>query len=400
MIPAGRGGADARFPALDGLRAIAAFLVVCTHVGFITGRNFDDDVLGPILSRGDFGVALFFLLSGFLLYRPFAAHALGLRPHPDVRRFLWRRFLRIGPAMIVFVVITLTWVTQYRVRAADYVHYLLLIQTYDHHDYDPNLAQLWTLSIEVCFYLALPIIARLGWTRDERPMSAAYRSREVLIIFFLIAPVFTIVQLHLLRGTQALLWIPAYTDWFALGMWLAMLSCVPETSRIFVSARRRLGAWASAPGTCWGIAALCYLISTLPVGNPRTLAPALYWQWTAQHYLYGAAAFFLMLPLVLGHHPNIERVLGSKFAGFLGNISYGVYLWHVPLMSKIQSALDYKEFDGHFVPTLLAVTAVATAVATASWFLVERPLLRRYSSASWRALQPSTVKDSAATHSS
>lgn len=394
--------ADRRFPALDGVRAFAAFAVVCTHVGFISGRSLRADLLGPILSRGDFGVALFFVLSGFLLYRPFALHAVAGAPAPRPGRFLWRRAVRIVPAMALFVVITLTFLTPYRVRASDYLQYLLLIQTYDHHDYDPNLAQLWTLAIEVSFYLLLPIIGTLV-SRLAGNVRRAVTVQVGLLIGMSVLPVlFNLWQLRYLKGSQALLWLPAYGDWFAIGMGLALLSALPREFAVLVTLRRTLTDWASAPGTCWLIAAVLYLISSLPVGNPRTLAPALFWQWTGQHALYGAAAFFIMLPLILGNHPGLDRVLGSRVARFGGNISYGVYLWHVPLMPKVQKALGYHEFDGHFLGLLLATLGCSVAAASASWYLLERPALR-YASLPWRRsarqtgpIAPSTM---AATHS-
>jgi peptidoglycan/LPS O-acetylase OafA/YrhL len=380
------GSARQRFPALDGIRALAAFAVVCTHVGFISGRSLKSDLFGPILARGDFGVTVFFLLSGFLLYRPFAMHSAGVSPRPLVGQFLWRRALRIFPALIIYVVITLTWITPYRVRASDYVHYLLLIQTYDHHDYDPNLSQLWTLAIEVVFYLMLPVLAwltaRSGATRD-----AAIRRQVIMLgALAVTAPVFTLLQLHVLRGTQALLWIPAYLDWFAIGMALALLTSVPAGSMALGRLRATLREWSATPGTCWMAGAVLYLLACTPLGVPRTLAPALYWQWTVQHYLYAAAAFFFLLPLVLGTGGPVGRALGSRFAHYLGNISYSVYLWHVALMPVIQRNLGFKEFAGHFAEILIVTLLSAMAAATVSWYCIERPILR-YRSRPWRGVR-------------
>ena len=394
---------DRRFPALDGVRAFAAFAVVCTHVGFISGRSLNDDLLGPILSRGDFGVALFFLLSGFLLYRPFALHCVAGTPAPRLGRFLWRRALRIVPAVVVFVVVTLTFITTYHVRASDYLQYLLLIQTYDHHDYDPNLAHLWTLAIEVSFYLLLPFLGRLT-ARFAGDLRRALAAQAGLFAVMLVVPVaFNLYQLRYLQGSQALLWLPAYSDWFAFGMLLAVLSAIPADAPVLLRARGVLRQWAAAPGTCWLIAAVLYLITSLPLGNPRTLAPALFWQWTAQHALYGIAAFFVLLPLVLGDHPTADRVLGGRIGRFGGTISYGVYLWHVPLIPKVQTALGYHEFDGHFLWLLVGTLAVAVAAATLSWYLVERPALR-YLSSPWRRGTrqpgPTTPSTTAATQSS
>lgn len=396
--------ADRRFPALDGVRAFAAFGVVCTHVGFISGRSLHSDLLGPILARGDFGVALFFVLSGFLLYRPFALSALTGAAIPRIGRFLWRRAVRILPAMALFVVITLAMLTTFRVRASDYLQYLLLIQTYDHHDYDPNLAQLWTLTVEVSFYLVLPLVGLLAirWRQDLRRVLRLHIA--LFAVMAVLPALYNLWQQHYAPQSQALLWLPGYTDWFAIGMALAVLSSLPAGVTVLPRLLATLKEWAAAAGTCWLIAAVVFMISTLPVGIPRTLSPALFWQWTTQHTLYGISAFFLMLPLVLGEHPQLDRVLGSRLGRFGGNISYGVYLWHKPLLTKMQSLLGYHDFDGRFTSLLVATMICSVLAASASWYLIERPALR-YATVPWRRLsarQPGPIAPStiAETHSS
>jgi acetyltransferase len=375
---------ERRFPALDGIRALAAFAVVLTHIGFITGRSLRADLVGPLLSRGDCGVTIFFLLSGFLLYRPFALRAMGLAPRPRVRQFLWRRALRIFPALWLTVVVTLALITTYRVRASDYLQYLLLIQTYDNHDYDPNLTQLWTLAVEIAFYALIPILAALAARGRRTPDAALRRQFTMLAVLGIAALVFNIAENHTsLIHSQALLWLPAYLDWFALGMALAVLTCVPPSCQALGPARRVLGEWARSPGTCMLVAAVLYLISTLPLGIPRTLAPATFTQWTAQHYLYAGVAFFLLLPFVLADGGTVGRALGSGTANVLGNVSYSVYLWHVPLMLLLQRELGYREFHGHFLELLMLTVVCTLAIASASWFWFERPILR-YGTRPWR----------------
>ena len=373
-----------RFPALDGVRALAAVAVLLTHVGFITGRSLRSDPIGPLLSRGDCGVTIFFLLSGFLLYRPFALHAMGLAPRPLVAQFFWRRALRILPALWLTVVITLALITTYRVRTSDYLQYLLLIQTYDNHDYDPNLSQLWTLAVEIAFYAVIPILAVLATRRRASPEAAVRWQFAMLTVLAVEALVFNIAENHTsLIHSQALLWLPAYLDWFALGMALAVLTSVPESCHTFRPLRRVLHEWAQSPGTCLLVAAALYLISTLPLGIPRTLAPATFTQWTTQHYLYAGVAFFLLLPFVLGNSSAIGHALGSRIANLLGNLSYSIYLWHVPVMLLIQRELGYREFHGHFIEVLMLTLVVTLAIATASWYCFERPILR-YGTRPWR----------------
>src|SRR4051812_31787047 len=86
-----------RFPLFDSLRAIAALAVFTTHVGFLTGANLHA-WYGPYTARLDVGVAIFFLISGFLLYRPYVFARLHDRRPPRTRDYARRRLLRIVPA--------------------------------------------------------------------------------------------------------------------------------------------------------------------------------------------------------------------------------------------------------------------------------------------------------------
>ena len=236
-----------RFPALDGLRALAAFAVIGTHVGFNSGKSIAGGPFGDTLSRLDIGVAVFFLLSGFLLYRPFALHLVQGRRLPSIRGFLARRVLRIFPAMWVMTAITLALLTTYVVHPVDWLSYLSLVQTYNHHDYDPNLTHLWTLSIEVSFYALLPVLA--GLLARGRPTRRVAVRRQLVLLGSLagLFVAFDVLTAHgVITDSQALLWLPGYLDWFAAGMFLALLTCTAgdELGRVGTT----LHAWAAAPG--------------------------------------------------------------------------------------------------------------------------------------------------------
>src|SRR5215467_1958004 len=108
-----------RLPAIDALRAIGASWVVMAHVSFITGFGTLASWRG-LTARGDVGVAIFFVLSGFLLFRPFAyASATGGR-RPDVRRYLWRRAVRILPAYWLLTAAVLVLLRDNGVAASDW----------------------------------------------------------------------------------------------------------------------------------------------------------------------------------------------------------------------------------------------------------------------------------------
>lgn len=391
-----------RFPALDGLRGLAAIAVLLSHVGFLTGRSLQPDLLGPFLSRGNFGVTVFFLLSGFLLYRPFAQYSFGTNARPGLAQFFWRRAARIFPALWVMVALNLAFITPRHVPLSDWASYLLLVQTYNHHDYDTSLTQLWTLGVEVAFYALLPLLARLVGGPERGPDRVLVRHAVVLGAMAVTSAVFNLIVSHRIgiADDQAPLWLPDYLDWFAAGMLLAVLTSVPAGTRAFAHQRQVLHAWAASRGTCAVLAAILFALSMLPLGTPRTLAPATYWQLTMQHYLFLFAAFFIMLPLVLAPSRLGDGVLGSRAGSLLGNISYSIYLWHPVVMLWLQRRISHRIIGGPFV-TMLALTLVITiCIALLSWFLVERPVLRYTPRWLRKPATPAKAPEaSAATHS-
>jgi len=149
------------FPCFDGLRAMAAILVVMVHTSFASGFTLRSS-LGIYMARLEIGVAVFFLISGFLLYRPFVASHLAGGPAPAVGKFWVRRFLRIVPAYwLAFVV------TNYLMHIDRNVHpgwhslviYLGLLQVYFPSHALTGITQAWSLCTEVAFYLFLPLYA-------------------------------------------------------------------------------------------------------------------------------------------------------------------------------------------------------------------------------------------------
>jgi peptidoglycan/LPS O-acetylase OafA/YrhL len=363
--------------ALDGMRALAAYGVLATHTGFNSGRSLDAGPFAPWLARLDFGVTVFFLLSGFLLYRPFALAALTDRPAPGLGRFYLRRALRILPAYWLAVLGTLFLLSDRTPSAGDVAGYLTLTQTYSHHNLDPSLTQMWTLAVEISFYAILPGLAWLARSRSWRGPEAALRRQLAVLAAMTILAIAAAGYAHSgEHDLRSLLWLPANLDWFAAGMLLAVLSSAPAGTRAGRRLRARLHELATAPGSCWLVAGLVFWLATLPIAGPRNLAVPTGWEWTIKHWLYAVAAAGLLLPLVFSDGGRIGAVLASRPMRLLGELSYGIYLWHLGLLLAIQRWLGQQTFGGHF-GELFGLTAVAaTAVAAVSWFGVERRILR------------------------
>lgn len=371
-------GARRDFPALSGARAIAAIAVIGTHAGFVTGRSLGNAPFAGLLARLDFGVTLFFLLSGFLLSWQFLAEPHRLQPR-SLRSFWRRRFLRILPAYWIAIVIVLLWLSPSAPTASDWWTYLLMIQTYNHHDLNPDLTQTWTLGVELSFYLVLPMLL-LAARRFPVPRRF---SLATLLSLMMLGALGSQLLIHFAVSpeTQALLWLPNYLDWFALGIALAALTVDGVLPESWYAAPRR---WASSPGTCWALGLILLWFTTTALGGPRDISADTTWEWTLKHLLYGASAFFLLLPLVAGSEGWTDVVLGNRFMRWLGECSYGIYLWQTTLVLHLQSAFGWPVFSGHFGVLFVTSVAAATAAGALSWHVLEQPLLRRFSH-SWRS---------------
>src|SRR5262249_54788003 len=159
-----------RVASLTGNRAVAALLVMATHAAYTTGK-YTYGYVGLVYSRMEMGVPIFFVLSGFLLFGPWVRAAASDGAPPSVRGYARHRVRRIMPAYIVTV---LAAYALYHFRTAGpnpghtgmgLLRNLTLSQIYtDNYLYSylhQGLTQMWSLSVEVAFYVVLPPLAYL-----------------------------------------------------------------------------------------------------------------------------------------------------------------------------------------------------------------------------------------------
>ncbi|MFB9961899.1 acyltransferase family protein [Sinosporangium siamense] len=374
---------------LDGIRALAAFGVLVLHVAGATGAAYQDSLFSWLLSRGDAGVAVFFTLSGLLLYRPWAVALVYGGPAPATRDYLWRRALRVLPAYWVAIVVGLLLFSPEHVRSVGtWVQWLLLVQIYNPDPWwtgtgPEGLYQMWTLPVEAAFYLALPLIALVVAAvaaRGDDPARRAGRALWTLTALFAISLVFVFFTFYPEWRPDFGLYLPRYLIWFAPGMMLAVLvAWANAETGVYTPIRRLCRTVASSAGLCWAVAAIAYLVASTELTGSRSVGFDAFWPAMFRTVLYTVIALFVVAPFALGpggEQGPLGRVVGGPVMRFLGRISYGVFLWHTIVIALASRWLDVPRPGGGFWPALVVVTALSVAVATACYYGIERPARR------------------------
>ena len=365
----GPAGTRRTYPALDGIRAIAALAVVGTHAAYWTG-NYRETTVGLLLARLDFGVALFFVLSGFLLVRPWV-RTTDVADLPSARRFLWHRALRILPAYWVVVIVVFAVVPAepgHGEGLNGLLRTLTLTQIYGGGLLHADLTQMWSLATEVAFYLLLPVfgwaMVRLARGRPVRLLACCTVLAAITVVWF------CVTRSAVVLDASAVYWLPAYLDWFAGGMALSVLVTWWETDRDRSPAVLR--AIAAAPGCCWVLAGCLIAIAATPVAGGATLGQSL-----AKNLLYLGAALAIVAPCVLRTELTVStRWIAGPVMRWIGLISYEIFLVHLLVLDAVMRLMDYPLFTGSLLTVFVLTALLSLPPAWLLFRLVERPARR------------------------
>jgi peptidoglycan/LPS O-acetylase OafA/YrhL len=357
------------------MRACAAIGVVITHVAFQTGHT--GGITGRLFGRFDLAVAVFFALSGFLLWRGHAAAARGLRRvPPPTGHYLRSRIVRIMPGYLVAVVVILTLLPDAKADLTVWLANLSLTQIYVPLTLTAGLTQMWSLSVEVAFYLALPILALLA---RRLPV----RARIPVIAAVAVASLgWALIPFDAPYGVNPHNWPPAFFAWFAAGMLLAELT-VTEIGWPHRLARRRV--------LMAMVAGVAFLVAASPLAGPEGLTPGTVSQFIVKTAMGAVVAAALIAPLVLDRPDTPHRMLGNTTMVTLGRWSYGLFIWHLAALAMVFPVIGEFAFNGH-MPVVLVLTLVfGFAIAAVSYALVESPCrvaLRRWEFREERPVPP------------
>jgi peptidoglycan/LPS O-acetylase OafA/YrhL len=375
-----------RFPHFDGLRGIAILMVVGFHAAALgDGLGHAVPLTGQISSSfaGDLGrelysgVSLFFAISGFLLYRPYAhARATGRRP-PTVREFARRRALRILPAY--WVALTLLGLAGEGGGAlgADWWRYYGFLQVYDPDTLAGGIQVAWSLCVEVVFYLLLPIYAVCVAAIARRAGTLAAETAGLVLLvggclLFRAGLRSLEISPYLIRT------FPAQATFFAIGIGLAAASvAVAHRERApWIVERLVRHSWLA-----WGGAALAFAVAARAFRVENLVISQFTWfAFYANHVLIACAILLLMAPLSFHLRPAglASAVTAWKGLVWLGLVSYGLFLWHLPLLRKVLvSVLSDAPQPTQIAGLFAFALSVCAGIAAVSYRFVELPFLRR-----------------------
>lgn len=395
-------GANARLRlvGLDGLRGFLALCVIVVHVT----AHYSPSILAithlELLGQA---IVVFFVMSGLLIYMPFArAIITGGDPLRDLRRYTKARILRVFPAYIAIFLVANLFSAVYvenamvvQARGSDggtgaitdpwaLLLHLTLLQNYVPSELQTGINSSWTLTVELAFYLALPFVAAFTAVLGARLLRNTSRYVVAALPGVLLIVVGTISRIVLAQVAASSDLSAEMTEWGPYPIAVLSRSILP---------------WADNFG--WGMVAVVFYIA-IQRGDiaPETVMRVRGWMWplgaaflvlsgvfyfTEPRYIAGAFAVFSTAVLMLLIVPvdgrtriwRVAPIVDNRVLHWIGTTSLSVYLWHYPVIIVMErwgwaGGDDWAGWAWSFA----LVTAVSVGLASISYLLIERPAMR------------------------
>jgi peptidoglycan/LPS O-acetylase OafA/YrhL len=322
-------------PEVDGLRFVAILAVVAFHIyEYLVVRTgiFLPGAFGTALSNGQRGVPLFFVISGFILGRPFAMHDLCGSPAPKLKEFYLRRLTRLEPPYVLAIVAVFFGLAAFSTNRG--FPHLVASLLYSHNliygEPNPFFGLAWSLEIEIQFYCLIPLLTMVYAL--PRP------NRRLLLLFFMFAGVFHLFALPSRINLSILGWIQC----FAAGLLLSDLYT---------------DGW--QPRQHWGFD----IVSIVLWPTVFLLNAKMTW----------ILLPFITLSLYVSAFRSIlfRRLFTLPVLVIIGGMCYTIYLVHYPVLSAV----------GHLAkrPVWIALMSLISIAAASLMFfvLIERPCMNK-----------------------
>lgn len=373
---------------LDGVRAIAALLVVSVHISEIAGVPWDvnqNPLATALAFMGRTGVVLFFVLSGFLLFLPYARALLFQEPWPAARTFYLRRIFRIWPGYYLTLFAMILFFAPGYFQPARWSQLGLFLtffmdssaQTWQKID-----GPFWTLAIEWQYYLLLPLIALgFAWFVRRFVSSPARRLQAVLLCCLLLIgwglltrgsglvyqrhPDLPVPLPHALLNILLFFTFGMqgkYLEIFAFGMIVSACYVYAQHPTAGVAFSARLRRWSDLIWTSGWIVLVLLALWQASAETDRNGTP----DFTALDFLHPLRSFYawlgepmagvgyaLCIAALLFGSPLLRWFFELRFLRWIGLLSYGLYMWHLNLILFFYSKI------GPFLPDTTLIRDLA-----------------------------------------
>lgn len=372
---------DGRLAVLDGLRGLAILLVLMTHsliTAFRPALHLGPLNIGvePMVFAGSLGVELFFFLSGFVLFVPYAQAWLQGKQMPTLLHFFGRRAIKILPSYIIalFAIAFFFYQPPYEALTLwrDILNHLLFIHTFDHMSMFSIDGPMWSLGTEVQFYVFFPAIAWLMCRRPVWTYALALAIGEGYRLW-----------IHSTGAHQDFWWVsqlPGQIDLFVLGMACAFAFVWIGKTKVAGSPTLALAATLIALvsfgfGT-WLLNDFSHITQVLTTGDHQS--------WQNDHRLVVSWTIAAIALSSLFAARWWQRILANPIMLFLSTLSYNLYLWHGAILVQCSKtgipcsldAMPWYTSRNWSVQYFVMYIGVSVAIAAAMTYLLEQPLLR------------------------
>ena len=350
-------------PEIDGLRFIAIISVVLFHLyGFISEKdgstyttNYNFDFIANFLKNGNFGVELFFVLSGFILGLPFAKHHLLKEKKVSLKSYFYRRVSRLEPPYIIVMFLLLLGVifVSKNYNTSEAIQSFLASITYTHNFiYGKDILPLintvaWSLEIEIQFYILAPVLSLLF------SISNKINRRSILILLTLS---FSVISLFLKLPFISIL---DYLHYFLLGFLLVDLFLIEKVKKKTSLLRNTLT-----------VLSLLLIFSC----NKNQLSSDIHkiiWN-------------ISLLILIFGSYYNVILYKSLKFFSLkiitnIGGMCYSIYLLHFAIISFAGNPLLTFQFSEDSIINIglysIIILGCILVISALFFIVIERPCM-------------------------
>lgn len=344
-------------PEVDGMRFLAIFMVAVwmhtTHFideKFFANQLITDAYWRNFIMEGGFGVAIFFMISGFILSLPFAKYHFNKEPGKkplSLKRYYLRRLVRLEPPYLIALIIFFignVWVAHkygFHELLPHFFASVFYLHNVIYNEFSYVLPIAWTLEIEVQFYLVAPLLCGIYLVPSK------YLRWAVLLSVVIASGIY---NYRPFMGS-----LPKFICFFALGMLVTDLYCTKEK-------------FISSPKWCFIIGVICLLAM---VWVPTLTSYVGYWL----KFFFAAVLFYIVIT-----NKKMQLLFSNKYLAIIGGMCYSIYLLHFAILSstgRILQSTGITLSNKYLIPVyFILFMALILSVSAIYFILIEKPFMK------------------------